>query len=50
MRDSPDGVSADKSQDEEADPGWPISFLLLVVAGAAYLILRFFVIIRDMMT
>jgi hypothetical protein len=49
MRGSPDDVSADKSQDEEADPGWPISFLLLVAAGAAYLILRFVVIVRDMM-
>lgn len=26
---------------EEDDPGWPWSFLLLVAAGAAYLIFRF---------
>lgn len=29
----------DADQDE-VDPGWPWSFLLLVVAGAAYLIYR----------
>jgi hypothetical protein len=27
--------------DEEIDPGWPWSFLLLVAAGALYLIFRF---------
>lgn len=27
--------------DEEVDPGWPWSFLLLVAAGAIYLIFRF---------
>jgi hypothetical protein len=25
----------------EADPGWPWSFILLVVAGALYLVFRF---------
>ncbi len=27
--------------DDEVDPGWPWSFLLLVAAGALYLIFRF---------
>jgi hypothetical protein len=36
-RDLPD--TADVEQ--EADPGWPWSFILLVVAGAIYLIFRF---------
>ena len=27
--------------DDEVDPGWPWSFLLLVAAGAIYLIFRF---------
>ena len=26
---------------EDADPGWPWTFILLVVAGAIYLIFRF---------
>jgi hypothetical protein len=29
------------TEDEEVDPGWPWSFLLLVAAGALYLIIRF---------
>lgn len=29
------------TDDDEIDPGWPWSFLLLVAAGAIYLILRF---------
>jgi hypothetical protein len=33
----PDGVPSDA----EDDPGWPWSFILLVVAGALYLIFRF---------
>jgi len=28
--------------DDDEDPGWPWSFILLVVAGAIYLIFRFF--------
>jgi hypothetical protein len=31
----------DKRIDDDAEPGWPWSFLLLVFAGAAYLIFRF---------
>ncbi|MDA2978370.1 MAG: hypothetical protein O3B42_01190 [Actinomycetota bacterium] len=50
MRDTPDDVRTNESEDEEGDPGWPISFLLLVTAGGVYLILRFIAIIRDMMT
>lgn len=42
-RDVPD--RADAAGHEEAvdddDPGWPWSFILLVVAGALYLIFRF---------
>jgi hypothetical protein len=34
----PEGSSEDE---DEVDPGWPWSFLLLVAAGALYLILRF---------
>jgi hypothetical protein len=29
------------TEDAEIDPGWPWSFILLVVAGALYLIFRF---------
>jgi hypothetical protein len=29
------------TRDDEIDPGWPWSFILLVVAGALYLIFRF---------
>ena len=28
-------------REDEPDPGWPWSFILLVVAGAIYLIFRF---------
>ena len=32
---------AEPGTDEDIDPGWPWSFLLLVAAGALYLIFRF---------
>lgn len=32
----------------EDDPGWPLSFILLVVAGGLYLVLRFFQMARDL--
>ena len=35
-----DGSDTDNTTDDE-DPGWPWSFILLVVAGALYLIFRF---------
>ena len=35
---------------EEEDPGWPLSFILLVVAGGLYLVLRFFQMARDLLT
>ena len=34
--------------DDEVDPGWPWSFLLLVFAGGAYLIFRFVEIIAKL--
>lgn len=38
----PDLPGGDRhADDEQVDPGWPWSFLLLVAAGAAYLIFRF---------
>lgn len=33
----------------EEDPGWPISFLILVGAGALYLILRFYQMFRNLL-
>ena len=33
--------SVGAQHEEEIDPGWPWSFLLLVAAGALYLIFRF---------
>ena len=36
----PDGPSTANVEDDE-DPGWPWSFILLVVAGAIYLVFRF---------
>ena len=35
------------AEDEEIDPGWPWSFLLLVAAGGLYLILRFVQMFND---
>jgi len=42
-RDHADDVDFDDTDrfDDEVDPGWPWSFILLVVAGAIYLIFRF---------
>jgi len=42
-REHADGVDfgASENLDDEVDPGWPWSFILLVVAGAIYLIFRF---------
>lgn len=37
--DAPATINA--NEDEVEDPGWPWSFILLVVAGAIYLIFRF---------
>jgi hypothetical protein len=34
-------VSSGAEADTDDDPGWPWSFILLVVAGAIYLIFRF---------
>ncbi len=33
--------------DEDVDPGWPWSFLLLVAAGGIYLVLRVVQMIND---
>jgi hypothetical protein len=41
MTADPDEQPSSTAEDEEADPGWPWSFLLLVAAGGLYLILRF---------
>ena len=42
-RDHADDVDHDEGFDasDVEDPGWPWSFILLVVAGALYLIFRF---------
>jgi hypothetical protein len=45
--DAPDTRSSSESEDE--DPGWPLSFILLVVAGGLYLVLRFFEMARDLL-
>lgn len=42
-----DRISTDT--DDGDDPGWPISFLLLVGAGALYLILRIVQIVKDLL-
>ena len=34
--------------EEEVDPGWPWSFLLLVFAGALYLVFRLSDFVRDL--
>ena len=47
---NPSERSEAPSEDEEVDPGWPWSFLLLVGAGALYLILRFVQLARDLFT
>jgi hypothetical protein len=47
MTTEPDEQGTDAVDDEELDPGWPWSFLLLVVAGGLYLILRFVQMFND---
>lgn len=42
-----DGKAGDDEEEEE-DPGWPWSFLLLVFAGALYLIFRFYEMAREL--
>ena len=37
----PSGDGPDTADVDAEDPGWPWSFILLVVAGALYLIFRF---------
>ncbi len=39
---------ADLDGEEEEDPGWPWSFLLLVFAGALYLIFRFYEMAKEL--
>lgn len=48
MTTEPGDQPSSAAEDEEADPGWPWSFLLLVVAGGLYLILRFFQLARGL--
>ncbi len=36
--------------EEEEDPGWPWSFLLLVFAGALYLIFRFYEMAKELLS
>ncbi len=51
MSDSPEdpkvGHFKDPASEEEVDPGWPWSFLLIVGAGALYLILRLVEAVND---
>jgi hypothetical protein len=35
------GTEVPHHPSDEVEPGWPWSFILLVVAGAAYLVFRF---------
>ncbi len=51
MTDDRDAEATPPSADDGADddPGWPISFMLLVGAGALYLILRLIQIVTDVM-
>jgi hypothetical protein len=44
-----DGSDTANVEDGE-DPGWPWSFILLVVAGALYLIFRFAEVIINLVT
>lgn len=46
MTTEPDRPSESPTREDE-DPGWPWSFLLLVAAGALYLILRFVQMFND---
>ncbi|MEZ5176112.1 MAG: hypothetical protein R2823_07890 [Acidimicrobiia bacterium] len=45
-----DGSGGNDHTDGEDDPGWPLSFLLLVTAGALYLLLRLFELVRSLVT
>ncbi len=40
----------DSEIEEEEDPGWPWSFLLLVFAGALYLIFRFYEMAKELLS
>lgn len=48
MTADPNDRSESPSEEEEVDPGWPWSFLLLVGAGALYLIVRFAELARSL--
>jgi hypothetical protein len=51
MTEPSDGQDIRSSPDsEDDDPGWPLSFILLVVAGGLYLVLRFFQMARGLLT
>jgi hypothetical protein len=45
---TPDTSPSHEMDDE--DPGWPLSFILLVVAGGLYLVLRFFQMAQELFT
>jgi hypothetical protein len=45
-----DSENIESSDDSEDDPGWPISFLLLVGAGALYLIIRVVQMVKGLVT
>jgi len=47
--DGPDTASVDANVESDEDPGWPWSFILLVVAGALYLIFRFAEVIINLL-
>ena len=46
--DHADEKSTNVDGEEEEDPGWPWSFLLLVFAGALYLIFRFYEMAKEL--
>ena len=50
MTEPTDGPDIRSSSDGEDDPGWPLSFILLVVAGGLYLVLRFYQMARGLLT
>lgn len=50
MTDSSDPTKASKPDADGEDPGWPLSFILLVVAGGLYLVLRLFQMAQDLFT
>lgn len=48
MTTNPNNLSEQQpDEDDEVDPGWPWSFLLLVAAGGIYLIMRFVQMFND---